>query len=38
MENNENKERKLSDVRDTFIIVAAAFSILDNLVLIACSL
>ncbi len=38
MENNENKERKLSDVRDTFIIVAAAFFILDNLVLIACSL
>ncbi len=34
MENNGNKERKLSDVRDTFIIVAAAVFILDNLILL----
>ena len=38
METNEKKERKISDVRDTFIIVAAAFFILDNLILIACNI
>lgn len=38
METNDKKERTISDVRDTFIIVAAAFFILDNLILIACSL
>lgn len=37
METNEKKERKIADVRDTFIIVAAAFFIIDNLILIACS-
>lgn len=38
MGTNEKRERKISDVRDTFIIVAAAFFILDNLILIACTL